>query len=114
MADIESVSKDKEFEFVTSQITAHVDRSIAAFRSFTQVFSAIVGGAIWLGISAKVVPEKVTQFVWLSDILVTLVTVINGVMIIENLRSWHGYRRAQSSLVPHVPPPKLFPAPWVE
>src|SRR5271168_5191156 len=41
------VSDDKQFEYVTSQIIKHVERSVDAFKMFAQLSSAIVGGSIW-------------------------------------------------------------------
>ncbi len=49
---MDMVSKDKEFEYVTSQIIKHVERSVAAFKMFGQLFSAIVGGSVCSPVSA--------------------------------------------------------------
>jgi hypothetical protein len=99
------VSEDKEFEYVTSQIVKHVERTVDAFKLFAQLFSAIVGGAIWLS-TQRVSPEAAKTYSHLSVGLVILVTVIVSIMILENYRAWRGFRAAQSRLVPHVPPPK--------
>jgi len=99
------VSKDKEFEYVTSQIIKHVERSVDAFKLFAQLFSVIVGGAIWLSIQSTIDSEATKTYAVLSDILVTLVTVITSLMILENYRAWRGFRNAQVKLAPHVPPP---------
>jgi hypothetical protein len=101
------VSEDKEFEYVTSQIVKHVQRSVDAFKLFTQLFSAIVGGSIWLSTQRNVSPAAAKTYSHLSGWLVVLVTVIASVMIIDNYRVWYGFRLAQSRLVPTVPPPKL-------
>ena len=99
-----TVSKDKEFEYVTSQIVKHVERSVDAFKMFAQLFSLIVGGSIWLSIQSGTHSPKL--YATLSDIVVTLVTVLASVMVFEDYRAWRGYRKAQSRLVPHVPPPR--------
>ena len=52
------VSKDKEFEYVTSQIIKHVERSVDAFKMFAQLFSAIVGGSILLAIPSPVSAQR--------------------------------------------------------
>ena len=96
----------KEFEYVTSQIIKHVERSVDAFKMFAQLFSVIVGGAIWLSLQSPAHPEITKTYANLSNILVTLVTIIGSVMIFENYRCWWRFRTAQSMLVPHVPPPK--------
>ncbi len=100
------VSEDKEFEYVTSQIIKHVERTVDAFKLFAQLYSAIVGGAIWLSTQPSVGPEAAKTYLHLSVGLVFLVTAITSIMILENYRAWRGFRAAQSRLVPHVPPPK--------
>jgi hypothetical protein len=100
------VSKDKEFEYVTSQIIRHVERSVDAFKMFAQLISAIVGGSIWLSTQSNVHSESIKTYGTLSNILVTLVTVIASVMIFEDYRAWWGFRSAQSKLAPHVPRPR--------
>lgn len=100
------VSEDKEFEYVTTQIVKHVERTVDAFKLFTQLFSAIVGGAIWLSIQPSVSPEAAKTYSHLSVGLVILVTVIASIIILENYRVWRAFRVAQSRLVPHVPRPK--------
>jgi hypothetical protein len=100
-----TVSEDKEFEYVTSQIIKHVERTVDAFKMFAQLFSVIVGGSIWLSIQSQA-QETTKTYANLSNILVTLVTIISSVMIFENYRCWWRFRTAQSKLVPHVPLPK--------
>jgi hypothetical protein len=97
------VSEDKEFEYVTSQIIKHVERSAEAFKMFSQLFSLIVGGAIWLSIQSKVPHPK--TYAALSDIVLGLVTVITSLMILENYRGWRGFRIAQLKFTPEVPSP---------
>jgi succinate dehydrogenase hydrophobic anchor subunit len=100
------VSKDKEFEYVTSQIIKHIERSVDAFKMFIQLFSAIVGGAIWLSSQPTVTAESSKAYLNLSNVLMLLVTLIASVMVFENYRVWWGYRIAQSTLVPHVRKPR--------
>jgi hypothetical protein len=72
---------------------------------FVQLFSAIVGGAIWLSSQPTVTSEASKIYINLSNVLVSLVTLIASVMVFEDYRIWWGYRIAQSKLVPHVPKP---------
>jgi hypothetical protein len=99
------VSKDKEFEYVTSQIIKHVERSVDAFKMFAQLFSAIVGGTIWLSMQSNVSLEATKIYAYLSGGLAMLVVFIAVFMIHEDYRAWRGFREAQSKLVPHVKKP---------
>jgi hypothetical protein len=101
------VSKDKEFEYVTSQIIKHVERSVDAFKMFAQLFSAIVGGSIFLSTQPGISSEATKTYSHLSEGLVILVTFIASIMIFEDYRAWFGFRTAQSKLVPDVPKPRL-------
>jgi hypothetical protein len=89
------VSVDKEYEFVSEQIRFHVDKVYESFKLFIQLFSAIVGGSIWL--SAQGSP-KVTTYIYLSDFLVFLIAAPSIIMIVEHWRAWRGYRHAQNRL----------------
>ena len=100
------VSEDKEFEYVTSQIVKHIERFVDAFKMFAQLFSAIVGGSIWLSTHPGISLEATKTYSRLSIGHVILVTIIASIMIFEDYRAWRGYRAAQSRLVPHVAPPK--------
>jgi hypothetical protein len=100
------VSEDKEFEYVTSQIVKHVERSVDAFKMFAQLFSAIVGGSIWLSTQPNISSEALKTYSNLSIGLVCVVTLIASFIILENYRTWRGFRQAQSKLMPHVPQPK--------
>lgn len=93
------ISAEKQYEFVTSQIAAHVERWMDAFKLFIQLFSAIIGGSIWLSTQVKLPPTAIPTYIRLSDTLVGLVTVITIVMVCENLRGWFSYRKTQSKLV---------------
>jgi hypothetical protein len=91
------VSDEKQYEFVTSQIAAQIERIVAGFKLFIQLFSAVVGGTVWLKLQIK---EPIPAgYIWLSDALVSLITVTTFLMVLMNLLSWFGYRRAQCDLV---------------
>jgi TRAP-type C4-dicarboxylate transport system permease small subunit len=108
------VSDDKQYEFVSSQVQVYNQRIADAFKLFIQLFSAIVGGSVWLSIQSHINTKSV-RFERLSDILVILVAVFCTISILENLRAWRGYREAQSRLggtdeagQPRIPGPKDF------
>jgi hypothetical protein len=87
------VSDDKQYEFVSEQIRFHVNKIYDSFKLFIQLFSAIVGGSVWLGLQ-----DNSPRFVVVSDVLVGLIAVVCLVTVFENNQAWRGYRKAQSRL----------------
>ena len=115
------ISPDKQFEFVTTQISAQIDRIYDAFKRFIQLFSAIVAGTVWLATEVKISGATRASYATITDVLVGLVALVTTVLILGNLHSWWGYRRAQMRLTQddinldyRVPPPKLYPSCTVE
>jgi len=62
-----------------------------AFRQFVQTFSAIIGGEIALRLSHGV--EKMRPYKATFNYLIVLGAIVFIILIIENHRSWLGYRR---------------------
>ena len=104
------VSADAEFKWVTSQIATERQRAEAAFRLYLQMFSALVGGSIWLSIQPSIAHSAHRKLAVLTDIAVTLAMAAVSVMLLGSWRAWFSYRRAQSVLMPHVPPPRRWPS----
>jgi len=114
------INVEKEYEYVSKQVMEHNTRIMDAFKLYIQVISAIIGGSIYLSLQAHD-KAKNEQYATLSDLLVVLATSLAIVMIAENLRGWHGYRKAQSRLGgtdpngrPYIPAPRLFRASVLE
>jgi hypothetical protein len=114
------VSVEKEFDNVAKQLSECNARIMDSFKLYIQVVSAIIGGSIYLSLQQHD-KLKNAQYAALSDCLVALVTLVAIVMIYENLREWHGYRKAQSRLsgvddngAPYIPGPRGFQASRVE
>ena len=111
------IADEKQYEFLTSQIGKLADRSIDAFKLFLQIFSAIVGGSIWLSVQGTVTPVSRHRYILLSDAVVVVLSLIVIVMVCDNLRSWFGYRTAVSDLagtddsgIDRIGRPHMFPA----
>ena len=114
------VSDDKQYEHVSQQVRHHNDRILGSFDLFIRLFSAVVGGAIWLSLQAGAA-RRGSYYALLSDLLVGLITVMSILMVLENLRAWHGYRWAQTRLGEkdesgnyRIPPPKKLRASLIE
>src|SRR5258708_1235649 len=91
------VPVEKEYEYVSAQVRFHMDKIFDAFKMFIQVFSAIVGGAIWLSLQEAIRP-RTHMYVVLSDWLVILLAVVSCAIVAENWRAWRSNRHAQSRL----------------
>jgi hypothetical protein len=107
MSETDKVSEDKIYEFVTSQIQFREQGAINAFKLFLQVFSAIVGGSIWLSIQSSTSQASRPGFAAISDALVGLVFAVTAIMVAENFRGWLGYRKAQSKMAGEYPDGRL-------
>jgi hypothetical protein len=92
------ISNDKQFEYLGSQVKKHVQRSIEAFKLFLQIFSAIVGGSIWLSLQSSLTSPFRHRYVILTDAAAILLAAVVIVMVLDNLRAWRGYRIAMSNL----------------
>jgi len=98
------ISPEKQFEFITRQIAANTTRMYDAFKLFVQLFSAIVGGSVWLSIQHA---SAANAYANILNVLAFLVTVIAALTVIVNLSSWYRYREAQSLLTADAPSPEL-------
>jgi hypothetical protein len=95
--------------------------ALDAFKLFISLYSAIVGGSIWLSIQADKNSSSYSSYGWLSNGAVALLTIVAVVLVFEAKRGWWGYRKAQSKLVGktadgnyRIPLPKLFPTALTE
>src|SRR5436190_873231 len=101
------VSPDKRYEFVTQQLRYTNDKIIEAFELFLKLTAAVLGAAAWVS-TQKLSPEVQGPIGRLVPWLVTGIGASCVALILINLRSWWGYREAESQLVgPAVPPPKF-------
>ena len=89
------IGEEKQYEYVGSVVTDRLDRARDAFKLFLQLFSAIVGGAIWLN-TQHIALEARSNYVLVSDVLVALVTFVTGTMVYRAIKGWWGYRLALS------------------
>jgi hypothetical protein len=89
------ISEEAHYKYVGSVIKHRLDQIRDAFRLFLQLFSAIVGGSIWLSIQVAEKPSRHT-YARVSDLLVALLTLVTAVMVSEALRGWWGYRKTLS------------------
>ena len=87
----------QRYGFITSQIQYHNEKMIEAFNRYVQLFSAIVGGSIWLSLQKH--PVGPTHYGLLAGALVSLLTLLTVSTIVNDLDAWFGFREAETALV---------------
>lgn len=107
------ISDEQLYKTLSEMIAERNKNALDAFKLFISLYSAIVGGSIWLSTQAN---RNLPAYGRLSSGVILLVTLVAVVLVIEAKRGWWGYRKAQSELVGknetgryRVPPPKIFP-----
>ena len=70
------ISDEKQFEFVSAQISFFGQRQLDVFKLFLQLFSAIVGGSIWISLNKEILDANKAKLAWLSIISVWLILLI--------------------------------------
>ena len=102
------ISDEKRYEFITEQLRYVNEKIIEAFQMFVKIMSAIVAGLIILETQDVSAPTR-TLVADLLPWLFLLVGLSSLILILVNLRSWWGYRIAESALVGRdkVPPPRF-------
>jgi hypothetical protein len=86
-----------------------------AAKLYIQIYSAIVGGSVWLSMGQG----KNADYAFLSDLIVILLAIIVVVRIIDNIQSWLGYRELIGQLKvpdgsPPIKKPNLLQSGWTE
>jgi hypothetical protein len=104
------VSKDKQYEYVTGQVARATEWSRQAFRHYVQVYSALVGGAIWLSMDTRITGSLRETYPWLSNGAVSLLAFVAIALVFDALRSWRANRFAQVHLgrPNEIPPPRMI------
>lgn len=100
------VQDSDRYQFVTGQTRYYNDKIIESFNLFIKLASAIVAGVLWLHLQELDDPTK-THYGQMAMLVLGLVTLGTGLLLLNNLRAWWGYRKAESALVGEetVPPP---------
>jgi hypothetical protein len=97
------VSKEKQYEFITGHLQYVNEKIYQSFTLFLKLASAIVGGVFLLHWKLSPEDAKRASFECATDWLFILVTFSMIFLILNNLRSWFGYRKALSELCPTIP-----------
>lgn len=106
--DIEGVSLEERYRFVTSQLSYFNEKIIEAFNLFIKLLTAIAGGVIWLRLQT----DWGTVWTQIRGIVVALVILVgfsSVLLVIFNLSSWWGFRKAESFLLKGKIPLPVFP-----
>jgi len=99
------LSDDKHCELLSAGIRDRMLSIQSDFKSFVQLFSALVGGAVALRLQYKAHPT----FACAADALALLITFTYCLLIFDAFRAWHGYRVRLSEVAGQdiIPPPHM-------
>ena len=110
---------NKHCELLTEHIRDQNQRIGDGFKLFVQMVSAITGGVVWLRVEHP--DDILPAYAYVADALMLLVVLVCAVIICDNLRAWHSYRKRLSIVAgddghgrPLIPPPQLWASAWVE
>ena len=104
------ISDEKIFDFVSKRVEQTSSDTEAGLKLFLPMYSAILGGSIWLSDKlGRTIPAK---YEYLSDALVSLLTLVCVYIVIDNLRAWWGYRVQLSNLCAHSAHKIGLPTVW--
>jgi hypothetical protein len=101
------ISDEKQYDFITSRITDLANATHDSLKLFIPMFSAILGGSIWLRLQIK--GEVAATYQTLSDALVLLLTGMCVLIVLYNLWAWWGYRNLLVQITHDSPHPALPP-----
>jgi hypothetical protein len=90
------ISDEKIFDFVSKRVEQTSADTEAGLKLFLPMYSAVLGGSIWL--SDKLGSSIPAKYEYLSDSLISLLTLVCVYIVIDNLRAWWGYRVQLSKL----------------
>jgi hypothetical protein len=101
------ISDDKHYDFITRQLEYTNEKIIQAFELFIKLFIVISGGIIWLK-TQNFEDNFLKVLITPVRFLLILMGVGSIAVIILNLKSWWGYRKAQARLTTLAPSPRHF------
>lgn len=93
---------------ITKMLVYLNEKIIESFNFFIKIFTAIIGGYLWLSIQSNSQDLKRNIAIYIQLILIA-VCALTLVRVWANLKSWWGFRKAESQLVgiDKVPYPKI-------
>lgn len=90
------LTTDKHCEMLSADARDEAAEMVGGFRLFVQLYSAIVGGAVFFGLQLS---DQVTaSLVLLSDVFVTLITVASMLLVGDGFRAWWRHRKELSEV----------------
>jgi hypothetical protein len=106
------VSDDEIFKFFAMRVNQTANDTDAGLKLFLPIFSAVLGGSIWLNNQLSGAPVPFA-YVIVSDALIALLTVISCYMVWDNLDAWWIYLQHLTDITRNstfpvpLPPTKL-------
>lgn len=93
---VTGLSIDTHCQMLAEHMREKNTHVMEGFKLFVQMYSAIIAGAVTLRLQYR--DADVERFALAADLLVSLVTLATAVVIVDNLRSWYGFRQRLSDV----------------
>ncbi|MFL6521536.1 MAG: hypothetical protein ACJ8NS_15055 [Chthoniobacterales bacterium] len=105
---VDRVSLEERYKFVTSQLVYCNEKILQSFTFFLKLISTLAGGVIWLRLqpNSAVIWSQIRS---LAAWLLGLAGVGAILMIYRYVRTWWGFRKAESHLTAGAVPRPRFP-----
>jgi hypothetical protein len=96
------------YKFITSRIASFENRMGESFNSYIQLSSAVVGGYVWT--RTQLHDSQLLGVIHvLAPVLLVLIGTSTVLLVVFDVRSWCGYRKAESNLTGGAAPNPRFP-----
>lgn len=96
------IPSDKQYEHLTSHLRYISEKIYQSFTLFIKLTTTIVGGVFFLHWKLPLEDPKRLSLSTATDLLFVLICISIIVLILNNLRSWYGYRKRLSEQYPEI------------
>ena len=97
------IPREKQYEHLTNHLRYINEKIYQSFTLFIKLAGTVVGGVFFLHWKLPLEDSKRCSLSIATDLLFILISTSMIVLILNNLRSWYGYRKRLSEQYPAIP-----------
>jgi uncharacterized membrane protein len=94
---------EEQYEYLTSHLRYINEKIYQSFTLFIKLATTVVGGVFFLHWKLLPCDDKRFSLSAAANLLFVLISFSMIVLILNNLRSWYGYRKRLSKQYPNIP-----------